>query len=729
MKRYLVFSLVICALILGMTSVSLAGTQSLTMESEPATVSESNLDMSNSDELLTEFVTKHASAKAMGVQAVSKKTRRARLTGNDAIVYDELKKSAEKIAAGEEASSVIDVSISDMLGGKLEFTADDLGVDSLLNGGKISKDAVAALEALYDFDAEKVMKALLYDTPYEFYWFDKVSGYFINTNIYSYMVEDKDGEPVLGMITKNEGDDPVWVVQCYVSKDYSKTGIVGTTDLDTKRTKAASAAATTAGSIVKKNASKTDFNKLTAYKDKVCELTDYNDDAADPDKEIGYGDPWQLIYVFDGDESTKVVCEGYSKAFQFLCDLSEFSNGIIKSYIVTGDMEGGTGAGSHMWNMVHMDDGKNYIADITNCDEGTIGAPDLLFLKGYTEGHFLKGYKFKWDEEYVYYFYSMDTRNQYDNDELTLSKTDYEEVICDHDLQKTDAKEATCTSDGNTAYWQCSKCKGFFSDADAKNAIDEGDWVIPGGHDYGKLIEKVNATCTEDGMKEHYECSRCHELFDAKKVETTKAALTIKAEGHDIGSLIPEKEPSCDKEGMKAHYECSVCQKLFVKEGGEYVEKKASDLVIPKLEHHIEYVEMEKATAAAAGNIGYWRCTECGTCFSDAEGKTAIDMEDTIIPVNNFKVTAKKKLYAAKAKKKTTIKGTAVYNLKNKKGKVTYKKSSGKAKFTVSSKTGNIVVKKGLKKGTYTVKVRVTTAATAQYTACSRIVSVKIKVK
>ena len=180
---------------------------------------------------------------------------------------------------------------------------------------------------------------------------------------------------------------------------------------------------------------------------------------------------------------------------------------------------------------------------------------------------------------------------------------------------------------------------------------------------------------------------------------------------------------------MKAHYECSVCQKLFVKEGGEYVEKKASDLVIPKLEHHIEYVEMEKATAAAAGNIGYWRCTECGTCFSDAEGKTAIDMEDTIIPVNNFKVTAKKKLYAAKAKKKTTIKGTAVYNLKNKKGKVTYKKSSGKAKFTVSSKTGNIVVKKGLKKGTYTVKVRVTTAATAQYTACSRIVSVKIKVK
>ena len=42
-------------------------------------------------------------------------------------------------------------------------------------------------------------------------------------------------------------------------------------------------------------------------------------------------------------------------------------------------MSGGTGAGDHMWNIVTMDDGCNYLVDVTNCDTGSIGAPGKLF--------------------------------------------------------------------------------------------------------------------------------------------------------------------------------------------------------------------------------------------------------------------------------------------------------------------------------------------------------------
>lgn len=45
-----------------------------------------------------------------------------------------------------------------------------------------------------------------------------------------------------------------------------------------------------------------------------------------------------MIYVFDGDEATNVVCEGYAKAFQYLCDLDG-----ITYYSVSGTMNGGTG--------------------------------------------------------------------------------------------------------------------------------------------------------------------------------------------------------------------------------------------------------------------------------------------------------------------------------------------------------------------------------------------------
>lgn len=130
-------------------------------------------------------------------------------------------------------------------------------------------------------------------------------------------------------------------------------------------------AAANAKMIVNEFSSYTEPEKLLAYKEIICNLTSYNEDVTDWDE---YGDPWQLIYVFDGDDSTNVVCEGYSKAFQYLCDLSD-----ITCYTVSGIMSGGTGAGPHMWNIV-ANNGKYYLADITNSDEGTVGAGGGLFL-------------------------------------------------------------------------------------------------------------------------------------------------------------------------------------------------------------------------------------------------------------------------------------------------------------------------------------------------------------
>ena len=122
--------------------------------------------------------------------------------------------------------------------------------------------------------------------------------------------------------------------------------------------------------IVKEFQGYTETEKLYGYKEMICYLTSYNDDVTEDDE---YGDPWQLIYVFDGDDSTNVVCEGYSKAFQYLCDLSD-----ITCYTVTGIMNGGTGEGPHMWNIV-ANNGKYYMADITNSDEGTVGKTEVCF--------------------------------------------------------------------------------------------------------------------------------------------------------------------------------------------------------------------------------------------------------------------------------------------------------------------------------------------------------------
>lgn len=95
-------------------------------------------------------------------------------------------------------------------------------------------------------------------------------------------------------------------------------------------------------------------------------------------------------------------------------------------------------------------------------------------------------------------------------------------------------------------------------------------------------------------------------------------------------------------------------------------------------------------------------------------------------PVIKVKAT-KKTLKVKKLKKKaqTIAAGVSV----NSRGKLTFKKVSGKKNITVNKKTGKITVKKGTKKGTYKVKVKVSAAAAGSYNAGSKTVTYTIKVK
>ena len=83
--------------------------------------------------------------------------------------------------------------------------------------------------------------------------------------------------------------------------------------VDSKKTGAASSAAENARKIIEKHKAEKDYEKMESYKEEICDLTSYNYDAVKPG--VAYGDPWQMIYVFDGDESTNVVCEDMQKHF------------------------------------------------------------------------------------------------------------------------------------------------------------------------------------------------------------------------------------------------------------------------------------------------------------------------------------------------------------------------------------------------------------------------------
>lgn len=316
------------------------------------------------------------------------------LEGKNLDIYEELKAKIQNIASNG-GTTILELT-----------TSLDISWNTTATGAALQNEAKEKFSQVVDTD--KIMDCLLVDCPYELYWYDKVTG-----ASWSYSISSN------GTTASISGLKFTFKVATGYQDENDTT-------VDADKATAAAKAVETAASIVKDNQSKSDYKKLLAYKEKICDLVSYNDAAANEENNTPYGDPWQIIYVFDGDSSTNVVCEGYAKAFQYLCDLSEFEGDVV-CYTVTGEMSGGTGAGPHMWNIVRID-GNSYLVDVTNCDTGTVGADDELFLKAPTSGN-ISEYFFKIDNSNeISYEYDSDTNNLYNDTILTLSTKSYQPI-------------------------------------------------------------------------------------------------------------------------------------------------------------------------------------------------------------------------------------------------------------------------------------------------------------
>ena len=343
-------------------------------------------------------------------------------------VYDQLVPEIQKIAAGQGDSSIFELSFQ-----PLTFTKEELGIkgDILVlneeNEYQFSKEANDAVANAFgkELNVNMLLYQLLARHPYELYWFDKVFKQDGVSAINVSPICSVDGQQTTVTVSSCQ-------ILMVVSRDYAVTDAATQQyylySPDKAKTGAATAAAATAAQVVAENQGKGTYGKLVAYREYITKAVDYNFDAANT-ANYPYGDPWQLIYVFDNDPDTNVVCEGYSKAFKYLCDLTwTDSDPEVACYLPTGTMDGGTGAGLHMWNIVSIG-GVNYLTDITNCDSGTTGAPDQLFLCG-AEGSVDASYAAATTNGTVTYVYDNETLALYDK-ELVLSATKYSPLAFD----------------------------------------------------------------------------------------------------------------------------------------------------------------------------------------------------------------------------------------------------------------------------------------------------------
>ena len=368
-----------------------------TQMTEEVTVDTSDADLPSNDELFALYMQQLMYPGQVPSTMANWGQEENVLNEKEKAVYDTLKRFIQSVAKGENAENGIIKTEAIAIPVSGTFTYEQVNATGP-DDAELSSKVIAALGK--EIDLGKVLDCLLVDCPAELYWYDKVAGI---TYGYSFTLT-------------TEKVSVVCTASMSVAGAYS-TG--ARYEVDASKVQSAYAALDKAQEIVNEYQSDSTYEKLLAYKNEICNLTSYNDAAAGESNNTPYGDPWQLIYVFDEDPNTTVVCEGYAKAFQYLCDLSG-----IDCYTVTGTMGGGKGAGAHMWNIVPMD-GQNYLVDVTNCDEGTIGNPDKLFMVG-TAGTVKGGYTFAISSSDITYKYDpTETIGFYPDSILTLASSKY----------------------------------------------------------------------------------------------------------------------------------------------------------------------------------------------------------------------------------------------------------------------------------------------------------------
>ena len=185
---------------------------------------------------------------------------------------------------------------------------------------------------------------------------------------------------------------------------------------------------------------------------------------------------------------------------------------------------------------------------------------------------------------------------------LTENTTLYAQWEDNHSLTMViNKKDATCTEDGYTGDTVCAIC-GM--------ETTKGETIQAKGHT--EVIDaRVEPTCTEPGKTEGKHCSVCNEVLAAQEV--------IPATGHKE-ETVPGKAPTCTETGLTDGISCSVC--------GTVIKAQKE---IPAKGH--SWNEGEITTAATCENAGVKTYT-CTVCYAtkteaiDATGHTPIEVAE-----------------------------------------------------------------------------------------------------
>jgi len=233
-------------------------------------------------------------------------------------------------------------------------------------------------------------------------------------------------------------------------------------------------------------------------------------------------------------------------------------------------------------------------------------------------------------------------------------------AACIHELTATPARAATCTAEGNNAYYTCTKCGKVYKDeAAATETTVEAETLAKLPHTYAE-------NWTADAEYHWHKCEDCdavankavHEFEWVIDQEATEDAPGVKHEQCLCGYKRSENTPidtlphthkdithheavaaTCTAGGKKEYWTCGECGRLFADEACT-TEITEEDLAVSPLAHTLTAVEEVPADCVTDGRKEHWTCGECGKLFADEAGTTEVTEEELILKSEGHVLTA-----------------------------------------------------------------------------------------
>ena len=149
------------------------------------------------------------------------------------------------------------------------------------------------------------------------------------------------------------------------------------------------------------------------------------------------------------------------------------------------------------------------------------------------------------------------------------------------------------------------------------------------GSSWTDITGETNATYTTEKttMDMNGYQYRCVVKNNVNEVTSNADILTVK---HNLVK-VEAKAPTCTEPGNIEYWYCKGCDKYFSDAEGKS-EINLAQTVINATGHKLTKTEAKEPTCTEAGNKEYWTCESCGSLFRDEVGSAEIKLEDVVIP-------------------------------------------------------------------------------------------------